>query len=425
MSTLASAAPPDPDPAVRLATIRALRDSGDPAAPLALGKFLTDSDPAVRKLAATALRALRWEPATAAEHVALAVADGEWSQVRALGTAAVPALCAWLRRPGDSVLPFVLELLVELRDPRAVPPLCRGLKGRDAAVRERFIQALAAFGTRAVRPLIGQLSSDSGPAREGAARALCLIRDPGAVPSLAAGLADPDQCVREVLIEALRAQGKAAVPELRRRLQHAHPLVREGAIRALEGADDPRLVEPLCARLADDYWGVRESAARAVAPFRDRCARKPLCRLLQDPIALVRTAAARALGELEDEGAVEALSLSLMDDCSETRRAAAGALGRIGREPALRALEHRLRRGPNYETIPEVREAIRTAIRWIEEQSRPRASLPIPGTPAAPEREHLPIPGNPVSAALPGDEQGAGASPKAPTVSLWQRWFQR
>ncbi|MBM3459054.1 MAG: hypothetical protein FJX77_11055 [Armatimonadetes bacterium] len=69
----------------------------------------------------------------------------------------------------------------------------------------------------------------------------------------------------------------------------------------------------------------------------------------------------------------------------------------------------------------EVREAIRTARDTIHAVLADTDSLPIPGTPAAPEREQLPIPGEAGSAIVAGAEEGDRTS----TGSIWQRWLQR
>ncbi|HUP20008.1 MAG TPA: HEAT repeat domain-containing protein [Gemmatimonadota bacterium] len=88
----------------------------------------------------------------------------------------------------------------------------------------------------------------------------------GAVPVLAAGLADPDPCVRRVAAIRLgRIDDPAASELLRRALESPEPGAREAGALGLGIAEDSAAVPALIARLeGDDSPRVRRAAAWAL-----------------------------------------------------------------------------------------------------------------------------------------------------------------
>ena len=91
------------------------------------------------------------------------------------------------------------------------------------------------------------------------------VRDPLAVPALAAALHDGDPCVRRA---AARLLGRSRLPLAHTRLVEAlrdpEPLVRQLAALGLGFASDPAAVTPLVRALEDRDPGVRSAAAWAL-----------------------------------------------------------------------------------------------------------------------------------------------------------------
>jgi HEAT repeat protein len=155
--------------------------------------------------------------------------------------------------------------------------------------------------------------------------------DATALPTLRAGLADADACVRRLAAPLLgRIKAPAAYQAMTSALGASDASVREMGALALGYADDPRAVSPLAERLKDDAPRVRAMAAWALGEIERPESVRPLIDALKDQDSMVRRSAAHALGEVEDATAIPALTDVLRGDRDpEVRRAAALALGEI------------------------------------------------------------------------------------------------
>jgi len=124
--------------------------------------------------------------------------------------------------------------------------------------------------------------------------------DPSIVPTLRAGLDDPDACVRRASARLLGSTRHAdAVEALLDALDSSNATTRQLAAVGLGYADDSDTVDRLLRVLRDDNASVRAAAVWALGRIEDRRALEPLTRLLRDDTdASVRRAAALALGDI-------------------------------------------------------------------------------------------------------------------------------
>lgn len=165
--------------------------------------------------------------------------------------------------------------------------------------------------------------------REGAARALGDLQDPGAIEPLILALSDESRLVREEAARSLgRIGGERAVEPLLRALMDDQRCVREGAVQALGCIGSPA-VGPLIVTLSDNDWHARMGAAISLRIIGDGRATDPIIRCLQDENRFVRREAAKSLGRLGDHRAVAALQVALQDEDEGVRTKAAAALKRI------------------------------------------------------------------------------------------------
>jgi twitching motility protein PilT len=120
------------------------------------------------------------------------------------GRALTPLLSEFLSDPSDVVRRFGVEVLARLHDPEAVALLARtALNDEDWWVRERAVEALAAFGDPAVVPHIQEVM-DSVPGTEIAClQALLDLKAVKSTPSIAALLDSDDPDVRLKALECL------------------------------------------------------------------------------------------------------------------------------------------------------------------------------------------------------------------------------
>jgi putative membrane-bound dehydrogenase-like protein len=263
----------DPEPAVRLAAVGAVRATGDEAALASMtGRFGSEDDHDVRAAMARVFGELEHEPALPALIVALqrpdtheTVRDGALAAVEAIGgEAATRALLGLLDRPGLT-----------------------------ADQQARAIGALGRFGAReAVPALLTRLGGPDAAVRAAAAEALGRIgRLEGVAPVLREHLDDPDVGVRKAAIAAeARLRDREAVADLMR-LADADD-TRYEAMMALADVSDVKALQIYLRGLADRSPEMRQASARAMKRIREDAA--PIL----DELALRRELPPSALPEL-------------------------------------------------------------------------------------------------------------------------------
>ena len=252
-------------------------------------------------------------------------------------------------------------------------PLLLGALPLEASRIDQIAEALAGIGRPVVGPLEEATRASNPRVRRGAALALGQIRPlaPGTVPTLIAGLADPDLEVRVASLAAigfLGARAGEAVPAVRAmrrdgsaevRLQVleilAHSAPRDDALLVDLNAllDDPdamvqgraidtiRSLGPAGRRALPRVIGlasspdpaVRLSAALFIESHGQSAAEAvpALAALLSDPVPKLRTTAAQALGKLGKaaQPAFDGLAALLGDPLVEVREVAALTLGSL------------------------------------------------------------------------------------------------
>lgn len=358
----------DPDPAVRLSAMRALRPLLDPRAADVLIGALSDADLEVRVLAADYLGAIRARAAVPAL-TAIATAPRDklrlrYTAIGALGAigderAAAPLIELLADGPRALRRPAALAL-ARIRAPSSVAPLVELVRGRrgnrvfalralggvlrdrphpevvtllaDIARRGRTpdavaaIDALAAIGDPAAGSTLLELArGDDGARARAACAALATVEAPGRVAVLLEALARSDDRVSAEAAWALGVIGDhAAVPALARAASGRAWATAINASWALAASDAPVDAVQLVRLLHHPNRFVRVNAARALGRRRVAEGDAPLRVALQrDPSWLVRAAAAAALHQLG--GADDALARAARGDASEYVRAAAAA----------------------------------------------------------------------------------------------------
>lgn len=242
----------DPEPAVRLAAIEAVRTTDDRESLAALAdRFAAEPDAEVRATLARTLGAMKHAPALPALVAALrgdapeAVREAVIEAVEAIGTdAATEALVQLLGRP-------------DLPD----------------AVRPRVIAALGKFRARpAVPALVETLGSPSEEVRVAAAGALARIGEPqGAAPALRGLLGDPSLEVRRAAIEALGTlRDRESVAALTAAAEDE--ATRYEAMAALAEVADVKALQVYLRGLTDVNPGLRQASQRALTAIRDEAA---------------------------------------------------------------------------------------------------------------------------------------------------------
>jgi HEAT repeat protein len=227
--------------------------------------------------------------------------------------------------------------LGQIKDKRAVEPLCDALEDKSLDVRHQVVHALGALGEideRATKCLVKALEDREVDADAGDS----LIRIGGpAVKALTEALKNPDIKEEAVGLLGKIGEGKAPVKvkgdviePLCGALKDKSAGVRENAALALGEIKDPRAVEPLSIALRDSEYVVTVLAAKALGEI-GKPAVEVLIAALKDPSPDVRMNAAQALGEIKDERAIEPLRAAMNDSDSSVRGHATTAFGKIGK----------------------------------------------------------------------------------------------
>jgi HEAT repeat protein len=239
----------DVDPAVVLASARALGSLGDgravgPLAALAPPPTSSDTDAEWR---------LR-------HTVAKALAD--------LGQAGVPDLIRLIHRLDRDERQWPIRWLAGTNDPRAIDEVIRLLRGGgfEAVYAARALADARGPAVRAA--LVEALNDGDFSVRNDAARSLVTVAGPDAVEPLIGLAGDEDTMVRETAASCLGSLG------------------------------DPRAVGPLVRLCGDQSWGVRYSAVRSLGRLGSSDTLIALRERLADSEARVREAAAEAINAI-------------------------------------------------------------------------------------------------------------------------------
>lgn len=242
--------------------------------------------------------------------------------------------------------------LAALGETSALPAMRRALADPEPSVRLEAVRGLMRIGgDEAVDDVVPLLVDGSRRVRVEALSGLFgaggLAGSLAGAPRLGHLLGSPDPHERAEATDVLRRLGREAYRPLRPLLDDSDPNVARGALRAAAAVADPRLVEPLVARLADRRS--RSSAAAALAAV-GLPAIPALEALLLAPETKrsVRLVIPRILREIPVLDSVEALRAAWDFPDSHVRLRVYSALGR------LRA-ELRLAPRPTSELVPRLR----------------------------------------------------------------------
>ncbi|MDP7036104.1 MAG: HEAT repeat domain-containing protein, partial [Planctomycetota bacterium] len=194
--------------------------------------LLEHEDQVVRTAAAQALGKIG--PAAAPASVVLAKRLGDVLTVRReaavalkkIGAGSELALLIVLGHKDLEVRRSALKILVELPrlSRRAVKPLIRSLKDRDAGVRRMAVMALGRGGEESIEGLVETLNGEDVSLQRTVAGVLGQMGEIAipAIPALAQRLMDPDHDLREASKQALRSIRKATVdPAVHQQIDHA------------------------------------------------------------------------------------------------------------------------------------------------------------------------------------------------------------
>lgn len=364
---------------------------GAEAVPL-LFRSLRDREWRVRKTAVDALVAIGGARVVEGLLDALNAPDNAGARNSAIealvriGGPAVDALIPLVETPDPDVRKFVVDILGDIRDARAVPDLIGRLKDSDENVRVAAAEALGkirdpravdallaclagsgqgwldnaaavALGeigdVRALGPLLAALGRNN--LREPILEALGKIGNADTLGPLVAGLGDPLRIVREVSIVAISEIYRKSDEQGRRTIRSAVSSgIGDRAVEFLEDilvTSNGGLVKATMALLG---WAGRESSIRKIfdlmreedleepavqsLQFLDRSRAGLLVGYLASDNALVRRSVARVLGELGVAAAEDPLIGLLTDENGHVRSVAAEALARMKSKKAVAPL---------------------------------------------------------------------------------------
>jgi len=379
--------------------------AGREAEPL-LFRAMGDADWRVRKTAVEALVANGSESVIAGLIRSLSSDDNAGSRNSAIealvhiGSTAVDALLMSLDTPDADVRKFIVDILGDIRDSRAVPVLIENLeKDPDENIRVASAEALGkikdrravdpllacltrydqswldyaaaeALGEigdeRALGPLIAALGRNS--LREPVIESIGKIGNVNTLTPLIAGLADTLRIVREVAMVALTAiYRKSAQNDRERIIMTVRANVNDRAVDFLEEMLVTSTRELQKAAVAVLGWAGRESSIqKLLALLKEEDMEESTAQALKnidggrvplllgylaDDNALVRRTVARVLGEVGSRDTDDSLIGLLSDENGHVRSAAAEALGHLRSRKAVKPLLGLL--ADEYESVQE------------------------------------------------------------------------
>ncbi len=368
-------------------------------------RALSDADWRVRKTAVEALVAVGGADVIGGLVHQLSLNDNAGARNSAIealvhiGGESVDALLKALETPDPDVRKFIVDILGNIRDPRAVLPLINRLEDPDENIRvasaealgkikdRRAVEALLAClarinqgwldyaaaealgelgDERALAPLLAAL--DRSSLREPVLASLGKIGNVNTLAPLMSGLADPLRIVREVsivalteiyrkstltdrekMVQAMRTgASEQAVDFLEEMLLASGGELQKAAIAGLGWAGRARSIQKLLALLQEE--SLEEPIAHALKTI-DGNEVTVLFGYLSDGNALVRRTAALVLGASGRREAEDPLIRALSDENGHVRSTAAEALGQLRSKKAVAALLALL--ADEYESVQE------------------------------------------------------------------------
>jgi HEAT repeat protein len=361
---------------------------GQAAVPLLL-RAMADRDWRVRKTAVEALVQIAGQSVLDGLLQALSAHDNAGARNSAIealvqiGGTAVDALLPLLNTPDPDVRKFIVDILGDIRDTRAVPLLIDRLEDPDENIRVASAEALGkirdaravdalivclnrydqswldyaaaeALGeigdVRALGPLLAALGRSS--LREPVLEALGKIGDADTLQPLITSLADPLRIVREVSIIALAAiYGKSTPSERTKIIEIVSRGMSDRAVDFLEEILITSAGTLQKAAIALLGWtGRQNSIQKMLSLLKEEDLEEPMAqslRLLEQSKAgflvshlasdnaLVRRTVARVLGDVGVPEAEEPMIALLTDENGHVREAAAESLGKLKSRKAI------------------------------------------------------------------------------------------
>lgn len=268
-----------------------------------LTEYLQDADAGVRRAAVAVL--VENLPDGYQPDLVAALGDADGS-VRAESADALRELVEVLPDPAavtpylpsaDPIVRAVTLYVLSSRRVGAGPDYRAAVTDPDHRVRIEAVRALVSVDD--VNGVAAAAADDNREVRIAASNGLATLRS--GADTVRRLLADRDPLVRAAALAALAAVGCAEqdVPEVQRALRESAWQIRQGAVRALSGAEPAVAVEPLSQALHDPHLDVRKAAVLSLTRWADseEAARSALGIALEDGDADVRAYARHALGE--------------------------------------------------------------------------------------------------------------------------------
>ncbi len=274
------------------------------------------------------------------------------------GSAAEPLLFRALGDADWRVRKTAVEGLVQIGGARIIDGLLQALNAPDnAGVRNSAIEALVQIGRQSVDALLGLIETNDPDVRKFIVDILGDIKDPRAVPALIARLEDEDENVRVASAEALgKIRDPRAVDALLACLTRPdRGWLGYASAEALGAIGDERAVGPLLASLGRS--SLREPVLESLGKIGNESALGPLIASLEDPLRIVREVSIVAIVAIYRKSAVLARqkivasvratmtdrAVDLLEEIlgtssGELEKATLTLLGWTGRESSIRKL---------------------------------------------------------------------------------------
>ncbi len=275
------------------------------------------------------------------------------------GRQAVPLLFRAMADKDWRVRKTAVEALVAIEGESVITGLIEALKAEDnAGARNSAIEALVQIGGPALESLLPVLTTPDPDVRKFIVDILGDIRDPRAVPALIDRLIeDVDENIRVAAAEALgKIRDPRAVDALLACLnRHNQGWLDYAAAEALGEIGDQRALGPLLAAL--DRSSLREPVLESLGKIGNANTIDPLIVSLADPLRIVREVSIVAIAAVYrksiatdrlkiieavragmSERAVDFLEEILVSSTGDLQKAAIALLGWTGRESSIRKL---------------------------------------------------------------------------------------
>lgn len=249
-----------------------------------------------------------------------------------IGKNGLDMFIAELSNPNPVIRLYLIELLGQIKDRRALVPLINQLNDANPVLIAKCIESIGLIGDKqAIEHVAIKYNHPDAKVRENVAVTLGKLADPRCLAALLYLINDP---IENIQLAAIRSLGSVkdiqSIPYMIPLIKHANPNIAAAAIEVLGKLGGTNIVPMIQQTVHSENVMVRKAAATALGNIGGPETVGSLLEFLNDKETIVVSTAAMAIGKMKLVQAIPALTAIIKGQNDVGKRMAVKALTQIG-----------------------------------------------------------------------------------------------